>query len=1193
MKKFQYFYDFNLLDVFLKKTIKIMKLTILLSILTISQLWATETYSQITKVTLDLENVKISDALKEIENQSEFYFLYNPKLIDVDREINIKADQESIKDILGEIFDKKVAFVDYDRQIVLTPSDKMLASTAMQQGVTITGKTTDKTTGEALPGVTVLFKGTTVGATSMTDGTYRVAAPAGANTLVFSFIGYVTQEVAISGKTVIDVALSEEALALQEIVVTGYSTEKKKDIVGSVAVVNVGEMLSVPSGSVSNQLQGKVSGVSISSDGTPGKSGRVRIRGIGSFGDSEPLYIIDGVAGSIDRLNPSDVASVQVLKDAASAAIYGARAANGVVIITTSQGKTGKTKLTVDSYYGSQYISEKDFIPVLNTEEWSRLYWLAMEGAGRKPGDATWTNPIYGSASTPVIPEYVYVMDNNVKIGGAELEAMKTTNPARFASITDPANYNFKTHQIIKAGDTNWQAAVYNPAPIQNHQITASGGSDKSTFLISLNYFDQVSTVTKYSYFKRYSARANSSINILDHLKIGENIQISYTDQREVSTPAEAVIENPIIPIYDIAGNEASSAIPGSMNAGGRNPVLAPYDERFDGNLGYALMGNTYAELTLLKDITLRSSFGVDVALTNLQDFAPTTTQHAENNSPVPDQIQLSFYDNASWTFTNTAAYAKTIGKHSFKIMAGIEAIKDVNKWNWTNRFGYLIQDDPNFFTIGAGSGLQYNNGTKTRSALLSEFGRVDYTFDSKYLFNATLRRDGSSKFGIENRYGIFPSAAIGWRISGEEFMQNITWLSDLKLRASYGIIGNQNGLSTANAYTTYTTWDEWSYPIQGTNTSYALAFSANTLGNNAARWEKSKTTNFGLDASVFEGKITMTLDLYQRLTSDLLVQNQAPYTGSYATQPSINVGEMRNRGIDLSVSTQGEVGDFTYEGTVAFSKYKNKVLKVLDNPTATITSGSSRTQAGYPMAYKYGFVIDGFFNTQAEVDAYPTTLKTSSWIPAAVGRWRIKDVNEDGVINDADRTYLGSPHPDFQTSFNLSLGYKNFDLTASIFWNQGGVISAGRGNIDFFVQQYNRSKRMLYESWTPELGSNALLPKLDINDNWSSKNASNYGLESATYLRVKTIQLGYTLPSSLVKKFSIESLRVYVQMQNPLTFTKYSGLDVDAAYAGYSTNPLYSSTITSRSSDLSLGGGGTGSTPTPKQIIFGIKLSL
>lgn len=1053
--------------------------------------------------------------------------------------------------------------------------------TIMAQGVSISGRTTDGTTGETLPGVTVQVKGTTVGAISQADGTYRIAnVPAGATTLIFSFIGYTTQEVEISGRTTIDVVMSEEATALDEIVVTGYTVERKKDIIGSVAVVNTEEMLATATGNLTSQLSGRVAGVTVSGGGELGGDAKVRIRGFGSFSGSDPLYIIDGVPGDIDRINPNDIESLQVLKDAASASVYGARAANGVVIITTRRGQAGNVKVNYDGYYAVNYFN--DFPELLNAEENGQAIWKAMEGAGRQVGDANWFDRQYGSGATPVIPEYILVKDAGTTIGGAELESIKASDPARFAELTDLANYDYATHPIVKGSDTDWFDEVFRPAPVMSHQLTVSGGSDKGTFVVGLGYFDQKAETDEYSYYKRYTVRANTTFNIFNNIQFGENLQILYNEGREVGNTSTAWTMHPLIPVWDEGGYPAGAAAPDLVAAGdtGRNPLGEAWHNRFDGYRTYGIFGNIFGQITLFKDLVAKTSFGIDYRTTTSRNLTQVTYEHSENTNP-PNSLNWSWNDGNAWTFTNTLTYSKTFGSNVVRLLVGTEAINDVDQSISATRLNIALEEDLNFQVLNAATGTQTNSGTKSRSALFSVFGRFDYTYGDKYIFNATLRRDGSSKFGINNRYGYFPAAALGWRVSSEDFMSAVTWVTDLKLRASYGIIGNQSGLTNENQYTLFQSVDGNTYPLQGLNNQVLYSFSESRIGNPDARWEKTATTNIGFDLSMFTGALMFNFDYFIRKTSDLLVQDQAPLTGSSATKPYVNVGEITNKGIELNVSYRGTMlGEVDYEVTANWSKYSNNVDKVLNNEEAALYGGGGRmgnvtiTKAGNPISMFYGYQIDGFFNSQAEVDAYNAEY-TTKWLTPAVGRWRIKDINGDKAVNDLDKTYIGSPHPDFQASINVDLKYKNFDLAAFLFWNQGGnLFNFNRYRTDFMTFRYNRSARYLYDSWTPD-NQDALLPKLDINDNVSNRYATDYFVEDATYLRLRNLQLGYTVPASIATKIKMQRLRIYVAAQNLFTISKYSGLDPGLGISG---------------GDLGMGVV-SNERPTPKQVLFGVNI--
>jgi TonB-linked SusC/RagA family outer membrane protein len=1057
------------------------------------------------------------------------------------------------------------------------------------QGIIVSGRTTDQKSGAPLQGVTVLIKGTTIGAISAADGTYSLTAPDRSASLVFSFIGYQVQEVPIGDRTVINVVMEEETTTLSEVVVTGYSMERKRDIIGSVAVANMEEMLSTPSGSVTTQLQGRVAGLMVSTDGSLDNAAKIRVRGFGSFQNSNPLYIIDGVPGGVNNLNPNDIESLQVLKDAASAAVYGARAANGVIIITTRQGKKGAPKFTLDAYSGINYVSSRDFPDLLDTEEWALAYWKSMEGAGRTYGEPNWTHPQFGDGPTPVIPEYILVNDHGSMTGGFVLEKLKVSDPALFAATVDPARYDLATYQIVKSANTDWFAELYNPAPVNSVQLSASGGSDNGRYAVGLSYFNQENTANAHGYYTRYTLRANTALDIRKWFTIGENIQVSYNETIPQGGNASSAWTMPsIVPVYDVGGGPASSAPPMVVSVGTEvaNPITQNWRNRFDKNYNYRIFGNAYIDLKPIKDLILHSSFGIDYDAGTSMNLTQVTYEHSLNTPP-PNSLIWGMDNSRSWTFTNTATYSKELGSHQFKILAGTEAIQDYYKNVSATRENLFIDNDENYLVLNAGTGNQSSSGSFSRAMLFSLIGRFDYSFAGKYLLNATIRRDGSSKFGINNRYGHFPSVAVGWRITDEKFMQGLrTWLYDMKLRASYGIIGNQSGLANANQFSTIEMSLNNSYPLAGSNTSITQSYFANRLGNPNARWEKSTSTNLGFDAILFKGATTINFDYYMRKTVDLLVAAQAPYTGMNITQPAINVGDIQNKGVDITITQRSEIaGQVGLEISGSFSAYKNEVLKVLDNPKATLAGGNTRmgdvclTRQGNPISFFYGYQTEGFYNTQEEVDEYIAT-HVNNIIPAAVGRWRITDISgpngvPDTIINDYDRTMIGDPHPDFQVGLNLTLTYRGFDFSGFVFWNQGGdLFNYARYYSDFQTFQTQRSHEFLYDSWTPA-HKDALLPKLDLQDTYSNKYVTSYFIEDATYVRLKNLQLGYSVPSGLLDKINVARARIYVQAQNLFTAKKFSGLDPGMSISG---------------GDLSMGVV-LNNLPTPKQVLVGVNI--
>lgn len=1159
-----------------------MKLSCILLLVNCLQVSA-YTYAQ--RINLQKEQVSLMEIFSDIKQQSGYHIFYDSRLIKNTLPVSVNVRDVSLDRALEE----SLKGLDLNYEIVDKNIVVFQAKTTVLQDHVVIGKVTDES-GVAIPGVSILLKGTSLGSMTDLDGNYRLEAPVG-SVLIFTFIGFERKEVSIGSSQVMNVTLTESVNDLETVVVTGYTSEQKKDIVGSVAVVDADDLQSTPSSSVSNQLQGRAAGVTVSASGDITGGAKVRIRGFGSFTGSDPLYIVDGVpmSSGIDNLNPNDIESLQVLKDASSASIYGARAANGVIIITTKKGKAGPVRVAMSSYYGINYTDKKSFPQLLNTQEYGDMYWRSMKGAGMQVGDAGWGHSQYGYGAEPIIPEYILVKNNGGAIGGAGLESLRKSDPGLFASLVDPLAYNFETHQIVKAGNTDWVDEAFINAPQQSYQLNFSGGSDNGAYMLSMNYFNRKSTIAADNFYKRYSLRSNASYNIGSNVNVGGNVQLNYNNSNTSLSGASAGSSwniSPLIPVYDIAGNPASTFAPGTSGEGARNPVTEAYRNRFDRNEFRGIFGNVYGDVKVIEGLSMRTSLGFDLISRNSRNFTPQTFEHAEN-------VNANFFtvDEGSdmvWTWTNTATYKRLFNeKHSFSILLGTEAINDEGNSTSAQRFNYPLdqQDNPSFHVLSTGLGSQTNSGSYNRSSLFSLFSRIDYAYEDKYLMNAIVRRDQSSKFAANNRTGYFPAVALGWRASSESFMENITWLNDLKFRASWGIIGNQTGLNNENQYNVYVSNISQSYPISGQNSSKSDSFTASRIGNPQAGWEENITTNIGLDASFLRNTLTLTLDVYNKKVDGLLVQNQPAFTGatgnSSPTQPYINAGKMYNNGIDIGITKRGSLNELQYEVGIMFSKYKNEVKQILDNPLATLIGGGtrlgdvSRTVVGMPVAMFYGYKIDGFFNSQAEVDAYVADHNT--WLVPEVGRWKIKDQNNDKVINALDRTNIGNPHPDFQSSLNLNLRYKSFDLSSFLFWNKGGdIFNLSRYYTDFNTFNLNRSKRMMDESWTPELGNYAKLPKLDVLDTYSNQNITDYFVEDASYFRLRNLQLGYSLPQSVLKNLKLDRLRVYVQAQNLFTITDYTGLDPDASLQG---------------GDLSMGISNR-PTPTPKQILFGIDLS-
>ena len=1076
------------------------------------------------------------------------------------------------------------------------PSPASTAADASQpgQGGNRTGKVTDRTTGTGLPGVNVSIKGTTRGVSTDADGNFRIQADNNA-TLVFSFIGYQPQEVTAGGQTTINVTLSEDVSTLNEVVVTGYASQQKKDLTSAVAVVNPKELLSVPAANFGQQLQGRVAGVTVNQDNSPGGGTSIRIRGYGTLGNNDPLYIIDGVPTqeNLNNLNQNDIESIQILKDATSASVYGSRASNGVVIITTKKGKTGEPKLSFDAYYGSQ--TPRKFFDVLNTQQYGDYLWQSKKNAGVvNPANGNPSQAQYGNGPTPVIPDYI--------VPDGAMAGDPRVNPSNYsiARFTDP-NFGKTVFQITPANKegTDWQREIIKAAPIQNYNLGVTGGSNTGRYAFSLGYYDQKSLI-EYNSFNKYSLRANTEFTIRKRFRIGENIQLLLSQRkgafRNEDTEGNAIFMalrmQPIVPVYDIAGNFAGTL--GSNLGNAKNPVAALYRGKDNGYRDYRVFGNTYAELDIIDGLTARTSFGLDatVARGSYAGFPEPEASEPGRTYNLSQDFQYRY----SWTWTNTLTYKRVINKdHSLNAYVGVEAIKSFGELQSGYRNNYYSGDPSLRYLTTGDPQTQQNNGYAFQDfTLFSYFGQVGYSFKDKYIFQATLRQDASSRFQAASQSAVFPAVSGGWRISEEPFMRGIKIFSDLKLRAGWGQTGNQN-IGDYNAYTTYTSdLYQAGYSLNGNPNGYNQGFAIQRFGNPNAKWETNTSTNFGLDVGLFNGALELNVDVWNRKTTDLLYTRARPFTGGQGDLPAENVASLQNRGIDLQLSYQGTTlgNQLRYSVSGNISTYRNKVLQL--DPTSpdqpllgfgTRLPPITRSVVGQPISLFYGYVIDGIFQTAEEAAAAPqlagytdAPVYINGQAVKGVGKFKYRDVNNDGRIDANDQTFIGNPHPDFTYGLNLNLGYKAFDLTL---FGQGvsgnDIFNYTRYWTDFNTFQGNRSIRVLNDSWTPT-NPTAQLPILDENDALSSQ-ASTYFVEKGSYFRLKNVQLTYTLPAPLTKRIGLGTARVYVQSTNLVTITKYTGLDPEVNTRGYGSG---------QDSQL---GVDEGRYPAPRNFIVGINL--
>ncbi|MCE2616544.1 SusC/RagA family TonB-linked outer membrane protein [Phocaeicola oris] len=1048
-----------------------------------------------------------------------------------------------------------------------------------QQKLQITGKVVDQE-GEPMPGVNILERGTTNGTITDIDGKFTLDVARG-SILQVSYIGFVTVEV--EAKNGLNIILKEDSQSLSEVVVVGYGTQQKKDITGSVAVVDTKELLKTTGSSATQQLQGKASGVYIGQSGSPGSPAMVRIRGINTVNDNGPLYVIDGVSTrnqDLSSLNPNDIESMQVLKDASSAAIYGAQAANGVILITTKKGtKSGQPKFSYSGYVGFQATGKR--YDVLNSMDRLNLEWkakannLELNGVeGKYPSHVQ-----FGTGPTPTIPNYMTEK-------GAD---------GRQDIVPGPFDAKFS--------DTNWWDEIDRKALIQNHQISVAGGNEKGQYNFSANYYHQDGTVID-SYYNRYTIRANTSYNIRNWFRVGENLQYSFTKDNGLSpngaedSPYSWTYRAcPYVPVYTESGAFGGSILSGTGNF--RNPVSIQKRNKDNYYTHNRIFGNMWAEIDPIKNVTYRTNFGLDYTNNYSYRMAKKDPEFSESMGQNNFEEVSGF--NYRWVWTNTIQYNATFNDvHKLTVLLGSEAIRDGLGRSMTGRrYNYLYEDNKNTWVLNMGE----NNGQRiTEStfngefALFGLFSRVDYSFADKYLFTGIIRRDGVSRFAKTHRYGTFPSVSLGWRISQESFMNGTKgWLDDLKLRFGYGETGNSEVPRITNyAFEYGTNPRRTDYDLTGANTSTAVGYNLDKYGNEDTKWEATKMFNIGVDVSMFNGKLGVNLELYTKKTSDMLISAQYSAMAGETVRPYINFGDMKNTGFDFNIDYRDKKGDWSWDIALNLSHYKNEVVKISESDDASMWGSGSRisgyvtrTTKGHAISEFYGYKVNGFYENPQEVLALLPLGKTSGDIgnvdkaKAWVGKYKFADINGDGRLTSADRTFIGSPHPDLIAGLNTTIGYKNFDFT--MFWYStigNDLFNNTKYFTDFWLFEGNRSTRIRDNSWTAGAdNSKATLPVLDYGDTYSGTNSNSYYVEDASFLRLKNVVLGYTFPKKWLQKASIQNLRIYLQAENLLTFTGYSGLDpefTNASVGGGNGSDLR------RGLDM-------GGWPTTKRFLFGV----
>jgi TonB-linked SusC/RagA family outer membrane protein len=1023
----------------------------------------------------------------------------------------------------------------------------------------ISGKVTDEG-GASIPGASVVVKGTTIGTITDVDGKFELKVTDPANkTLAVSFIGMVGVEVPIGSKSVINVTLKNETIGVEEVVVVGYGTRLKEQITGSVSTVSDKQMKVSSAPSVVSRMQGQISGVTVTSGNTPGADATIRIRGIGTINDSDPLYVIDGVpVGPGNNVNPNDVESISVLKDASSAAIYGSRGANGVILITTKHGRENQEpSVTFSLRTGiSQAINQ---YRMLDTKEYGQAIWLMAKNTGTLTG-----NRQYGTGASPVIPDYIVPT------------AAMNGNPNAADS-----QYSYPDGQIYKANrlGTNWYDEIYRKGTVKEYDLSVSGGGKKSTYSLSANYLDEQGFLI-YTGFKRYNFRVNAESKFSTWLKVGESLQAIYINQNgDLSNNGEgnaismAYRMQPIVPVYDIKGNFAGTKATDTGNA--LNPVAMLSRSQNNNGKSFRVLGNLFAEANLMKGLTFKTLFGYNMDQWNAKTYTLPNYEAAEPNKVASLLVESNY--TILWNWSNVLNYNTTINDiHKFNVVLGTEAVASNYQWMNAGRSQYFSLA-PDYMQLSSGEIGKINDGSGSAWSLFSQFGRVNYDLKGKYFFEATARRDGSSRFSSEKRYGIFPALSGAWELSKEGFMASTKgWLDIMKIKAGWGKSGNDR-IGEYNMYSTFgTNGYTAAYDLNGSPTSAIAGFEPSTKGNPQVGWETTITTNFGVNATMFDRKLSIGIDVWNRNTSDMLYRLSVPQVMGIAQPPYVNIGKMKNTGIDIELGYHNKAldGKLTYAINATWSHYKNEVVS-LSNNLAEVVGYSERqveytratTGKAYPMFY--GLIADGIIQTAAEATAAPQYGSYTT-----VGHFKYRDLNNDKEIDlDKDRTYIGDPHPKFTGGLNIDLGYSNLDLNMFFYGSYGNdMINYVSRWIDYGQFAGGLSKEALYHSWTPA-NTTARLPMLD--GNALSQQASTAFIEDGSFLRLKTMRLGYTLPQSTLDKIKMKSVRIYLQATNLFTLTKYKGLDPELDSSGMSM------------------GVDKGAWPTARQIMFGVVLGL
>jgi TonB-linked SusC/RagA family outer membrane protein len=1125
------------------KVLMTMKLTVLIFLIGTLQVLAENTYGQ--QISLKKKDATLLEVLKSVRKQTGYLFICDLDMLAQAEKVSISAENAPMKEVLDACFkDQPLTYSIVDKTIIVKKkkepvpkpkeeaslkeafrfgSDRVLKErmTELMQrkvdlnaifDISVTGKVTDEK-GDPLAGVNVIQKGTQRGSSTDSKGVYNIDITDADAVLTFSFVGFTSQEVIVGRRSNIDVTLKIDNKALEEVVVVGYGTQKRSDLTGAVSSVKAEDIKSLPVRSVNEALQGRAAGVQVTrNDGSPGASSDIVIRGVGSIGGMSPLYIVDGIRMSAgNNFNLQDVESIEILKDASAAAIYGAQAAGGVVLVTTKRGTQGSDKMNINfnAYYGVR--QARNLYKMLNT---------------------------------------------------ADYVAAKSAFGVNTSGWGDPSTL----------ADNDWADQVYRSGSDQSYSLSLSGATAKTNYYLSANYQREGGTMIDND-FERYGLRSNADFKINNRLKVGETLYAWRTGNNPVQTSTFPFRSAPVVPVYDPSNPVGGWAKTGTFFTGPN--LVANELINHAKNIQYALEGNVYLDWEIIKGLNFRSTFGASIysganyKFTEAYDFGTLKNINAF--------LSRDLNNSRNLTGNFVLTYGKVFGRHDIKAMVGYEAYQS----DLSNLHGEAQGFQVITYNLGMTtnpSTFKASGGEFPQTRLLSQFGRINYTFADKYLFTANVRRDGSDRFGPANKWGVFPSFSAGWRLSEEAFVRdNLPQVSNLKLRASYGKLGSTSSIPQYTYQASYGGGGGTNIlglPDGSRSKGYALTAQ---LPNEGIKWEQVNQTDVGLEVGLFKNALNITADWYSRQTQDMIYQVPVPVSsGFYGTNGVFtNIGQMSNKGIELTVDFRGKAKDFTYaiNANAAFNRNLVKQLSgTNNNPINDGTAGDylestvTRTQAGRPLSQFYGYIVEGLFQSDAEVaslnqkaqEAAAAAGGSSTGIyyqnsGTGAGDLQFRDLNGDGRITIDDKTFIGNPWPKMTYGFSINLGWKGIDLQAMFQGVQGvDVFNANKYYTQFFVGDYNTTRDIFNTSFfngggltdQPRIGTTDASGNYVRDPNSNYTRISSFVVENGSFLKLRNLQIGYTLPSDLVKRMKMTGLRIYLQGQNLLTFTKYSGLD-------------------------------------------------